>query len=54
MGIGDLAGRIKAGWSADLAVLDRNLFQIDPEDIHRTRVVRTYFAGRVVHEAEVP
>jgi predicted amidohydrolase YtcJ len=54
MGIGDLAGRIKPGYSADLAVVDRNLLEIDPGDIHRTRVLRTYFAGRVVHEAEGP
>jgi predicted amidohydrolase YtcJ len=51
MGLGDVAGRLKPGYAADFIVLDRNLFEIAPEEIHRTRVTRTYFAGRVVHEA---
>ncbi|TDC93491.1 amidohydrolase [Saccharopolyspora aridisoli] len=50
LGIGDIAGRLAPGCSADFIVLDRNLFEIDPRDIHATRVQRTYFAGRLVHE----
>lgn len=45
-GIGDVAGRLTVGRSADLVVLDRDLFAIGPTDIHRTRAVRTYFQGR--------
>jgi predicted amidohydrolase YtcJ len=50
MGIGDVAGRLAEGYAADFIVLDRNLFEIDIADVHRTQVLRTYFAGKVVHE----
>ncbi|WP_406691228.1 amidohydrolase [Saccharopolyspora sp. ID03-671] len=50
LGLGDTAGKLATGYSADFIELDRNLFEIDPTDIHATRVRRTYFAGRLVHE----
>jgi predicted amidohydrolase YtcJ len=50
MGLGDVVGRLTVGRSADFIVLDRNLFEIDVAEIHRTQVLRTYFAGAVVHE----
>ncbi|WP_351232400.1 amidohydrolase [Streptomyces sp. NPDC002133] len=49
MGLGDEAGQIAVGRSADLIVLDQNLFEIAPERIHRTQVDETYFAGRQVY-----
>ncbi|MEU8639169.1 amidohydrolase [Amycolatopsis sp. NPDC048633] len=52
MGIDDVAGRLAPGYAADFLVLDRNLFEIDPREIHATVVERTYFAGRLVHERE--
>lgn len=51
LGIGDVAGRLAPGFSADFIVLDRDLFEIDPGEIHGTRVLRTYFAGELVHES---
>lgn len=42
-------GSIEAGKSADMIVLDRDLFAIDPRDISETRVLRTLFAGRTVY-----
>ncbi|MEW5725142.1 MAG: amidohydrolase family protein [Thermodesulfobacteriota bacterium] len=48
-----LAGRLGAlapGKLADLVVLDRNLYQIPPEEIHRTRVDLTVVGGRIVYQ----
>ena len=42
------SGSIEVGKSADLIVLDRNLFEIAPEQIGDTVVVETLFEGRVV------
>ena len=41
-------GSIEPGKSADLIVLDRNLFEIAPEEISETQVLETVFEGRVV------
>lgn len=46
----DRVGSLQAGKLADLIVLDRNIFDIDPHDIHRTEVQLTMMNGRVVHE----
>ena len=50
MGVGDIAGRLSVGYAADFIVLDRDLFAVDIDEVHRTQVVRTYFGGAVVHE----
>jgi predicted amidohydrolase YtcJ len=50
MGLEDVTGMIREGLSADFIVLDRNLFEIDPNSIHQTRVLHTYFEGRQVYE----
>ncbi|HEY7775219.1 MAG TPA: amidohydrolase family protein, partial [Kineobactrum sp.] len=42
-------GTIEVGKSADMIVLDRNLFAIEPQDISDTQVLRTLFAGNTVH-----
>ena len=42
------SGSIEVGKSADLIVLDRNLFDIAPEQISDTQVLETLFEGRVV------
>lgn len=47
--IDDKAGSIEAGKQADLVVLDHDLFAINPVDIDRVQVLRTYFAGRLVY-----
>jgi predicted amidohydrolase YtcJ len=43
-----LTGSLTPGKSADLTVLDRDLFTIPPSEISRTRVLMTLFEGRPV------
>jgi hypothetical protein len=42
-------GSISPGKKADLVVLDRDLFGIDPMEIARAQVVMTIFNGRLVY-----
>jgi hypothetical protein len=42
------SGSIEVGKYADMVVLDRNLFEIAPQDISETQVLRTVFEGRTV------
>jgi predicted amidohydrolase YtcJ len=46
----DEKGRIAAGLLADVVVLNRNLFEIRPEEIQDVEVVLTIVGGRVVFE----
>lgn len=46
---GDFTGALKPGYSADLILLDRDIFAIDPYQIAETRVDLTLFKGRPVH-----
>ncbi len=46
----DQIGSVEVGKKADLVVLDRNLFEIDPYDIHKTQVVLTMMDGDIVYE----
>ena len=48
-GVSDL-GAIRPGARADLVVLDKNIYAIDPEEILATDVVMTMFDGRIVYE----
>jgi predicted amidohydrolase YtcJ len=50
MGHEGVTGSVEIGKSADLIVLDRNLFETAPTDLAGTKVLTTYFEGRVVHE----
>jgi predicted amidohydrolase YtcJ len=52
MGLGEVTGRLAPGLSADFIVVDQDVFSVDPESIHRTRVLQTWFAGQPVHRAE--
>ena len=45
-------GSIEVGKYADMIVLDRNLFEIEPIEIAGTKVLKTVFAGKVVHTAD--
>ncbi len=45
----DETGSIETGKLADLIVLDRNLFELEPAAISDTRVLLTLFAGEPVH-----
>ena len=52
MGIDDVAGSIAVGKSADLIVLDKNLFEEEVHrNLHRTRVLLTMIEGQVAWDA---
>ncbi len=46
----DRIGTLEAGKLADLTVLEENLFDIPPHQIHGTRVLLTMMDGRIVHQ----
>ena len=45
-------GSIEAGKRGDFIVLDRDIFSMDPFDLHETKVTATYLDGRVVYAAK--
>lgn len=45
-------GSIEPGKRADFIVLDRDIFALDPFDLHETRVLLTFLDGRQVYAAE--
>ena len=46
----DEIGSLEVGKKADLVVLDRNLFETDSYEIHKTEVVMTLMDGNVVYQ----
>jgi predicted amidohydrolase YtcJ len=52
LGLSRVTGSIEIGKSADLIVLDRNVFEIPAHDIAETQVTTTYFEGRVVYQRD--
>ncbi len=46
------SGSIEVGKLADLIVLDKNIFAIPKAEIHRAKVVMTFFAGREIFNLE--
>ncbi len=46
----DVTGSIRVGTFADLVVLDRNLFEQEPEDLFRARVEQTFVEGERVFD----
>lgn len=45
-------GSITVGKKADLVLLEKNLFDVAPHEIHRTRVLMTVMDGRLVYSEE--
>ncbi len=52
LGLGRLTGSIEVGKSADIIVLDRNVFEIPADEIADSRVLTTMFEGRTVYERD--
>lgn len=48
----DITGTLEEGKLADIVVLDRNLFEVDPEEILETNVELTMFDGRIIYKKE--
>lgn len=48
-GVADLTGSIKTGKSADLVVLDQDIFKLEPMQIGKTKVLLTLFKGAAVY-----
>lgn len=46
----DRVGTIEPGKLADLVVLERDLFEVEPREIGEVPVALTVFGGRVVYE----
>ena len=47
-----ITGSLEAGKRGDFIVLDRDIFSIDPFDLHNTQVWATYLDGREVYSAK--
>ncbi len=47
----DKVGSVQIGKKADLIVLDANIFEADPHDIHRATVTMTMMNGQIRHQA---
>jgi predicted amidohydrolase YtcJ len=47
--VDDFSGSIEEGKSADFIILNHNLFEIEPTEIHNTEVRQTIFKGEVVY-----
>jgi predicted amidohydrolase YtcJ len=50
MGLEQEQGSIEVGKRADLVVIDRNLFELEPAEINEAVVTMTVFNGRTVYE----
>jgi predicted amidohydrolase YtcJ len=45
-------GSLEVGKKADLVVLDRNLFETDAYEIHKTEVIMTLMNGNIVYRKD--
>ena len=49
----DENGTIEVGKNADFVVLEKNIYEIDPDEIKVTQVDMTVLGGEIVYEREV-
>ena len=50
LGLEKELGSVEVGKLADLVVLERNLFEVAPRNIHKTKVLMTVMNGKVTHD----
>ncbi len=43
-------GTLEEGMLADIAVIDRNLFEVSPQEVRTAQVITTIMDGKVVFE----
>lgn len=48
----DITGSVEVGKYADLIVLEKNLFEVDPREIYKVRIMMTLFEGSEVYVSE--
>jgi predicted amidohydrolase YtcJ len=48
----DVTGSIETGKWADMIILNHNLLEVPPTEIHKTEVQKTLFKGKVVYKAD--
>ena len=48
----DENGTIEVGKNADFVVLEKNIYEIDPDEIKATKVDMTVLGGEIVYERE--
>ncbi|MDH4874563.1 amidohydrolase [Pseudomonas sp. BN515] len=53
IGLDKQIGSLAPGKQADLILLDRDVFQVEPEALRDTQVLKTWFAGREVFNASL-
>lgn len=51
MGMDDIIGSLEVGKKADLVVLDKNLFDIDPNDISEVDILYTMMGGKLTYDS---
>ena len=44
-------GSIETGKRADFTLLDKNIFEVDPYEIHRIKVIKTWLDGKLVFDS---
>ena len=49
IGLDHLVGSLEVGKRADLVILEKNLFDVEPHDIHKVPVIATMMNGRFTH-----
>ncbi len=52
LGMERAVGSIEAGKLAGLVVLEKNLFEVAPQDTHKAKVVMSVMNGKVTHEEQ--
>lgn len=50
LGMEDITGSIEVGKCADLVILEKNIFEVPPQDILGVKVVQTISEGKVIYE----